>query len=144
MSTTIGEGRAKVPDWRNLVLDEGILSEPVREDNRVVLWLPADRDREYQYWERIGTAAPRGDQGRTGESARRPQPRRGPGSGSAGALLGKLTRKLTGAGGKESWILPNGQPAERCGERKTDLVLAWPEDDSAALDEAAVRSRWPA
>jgi tetratricopeptide (TPR) repeat protein len=58
-------------------------------------------------------------------------------------LLGKLARKLTGAGGSESWVLPNGQPAERCGERRTDLVLVWPEDESSALDEERARARWP-
>src|SRR3954454_2557872 len=108
----------RTPDWRNLVLGDGILSEPPREDNRVVLWLPADRDREFQYWERIGTA-PRGEiKAELGSCAApatsiRARQRLG------GGLLGKLGRKLTGAGGEESWILPNGQAAERAGERKT-------------------------
>ena len=53
------------PDWRNLVLLEGILLEPVRDDNRMVFWLPTERDRQFQYWERVGTV-PRGDQSRAG------------------------------------------------------------------------------
>src|SRR5208337_2140254 len=49
----------------------------------------------------------------------------------------------TGTGGDESWTLPNGQPAEKCGERKTDLLLVWPENESMALDEESVRTHWP-
>lgn len=45
----------RTPDWGNLVLGDGILREPAREGNRMVFWLPASRDREFQYWERIGT-----------------------------------------------------------------------------------------
>src|SRR5262245_4819116 len=129
-------------DWKNLALDDGILSEPVREDNRIVLWLPVDRDRDFQYWERIGTA-PRGEikteQGICATAATSIRARQR----TTGGLLGKLARKLTG-GGDESWVLPNGKPAEKCGERRTDLMLIWPEAASVTLDEARVRSRWPA
>ena len=45
----------KTPDWGNLALGEGVLREPVREGNRLVFWLPASRDQDFQYWERIGT-----------------------------------------------------------------------------------------
>ena len=45
----------RTPDWGNLVLGDGILCEPAREGNRIVFWLPASRDQEFQYWERIGT-----------------------------------------------------------------------------------------
>ena len=57
--------------------------------------------------------------------------------------MGKLARKLAGAGGDEAWTLPNGQAAERVGDRKTDLALAWPLDGSASLSEEQARSRWP-
>jgi tetratricopeptide (TPR) repeat protein len=132
----------RTPDWGNLILGDGILSEPVRENNRMVFWLPASRDREYAYWERIGTL-PRGEikveHGicTTPATSVRARQRLG------GGLLGKLARKLTGAGGEDSWTLPNGQPAEKCGERRTDLLLAWPEDRSVALDEESVRTLWP-
>jgi hypothetical protein len=50
---------------------------------------------------------------------------------------------LTGGRGDESWTLPNGKPAEKCGERKTDVVLAWPQDDASGFDEDTARTRWP-
>jgi tetratricopeptide (TPR) repeat protein len=132
----------RIPDWRILVLEDGIFADPVREGNRLVLWLPADRDKDYQYWERIGTV-PRAEVTvehgicATPATSTLARQRR------AGGFLGKLARKLTGSGGEESWVLPNGEPAEKCGERKTDLVLAWPEDEARPLDEDCVRSRWP-
>src|SRR5262249_43358974 len=41
------------------------------------------------------------------------------------------------------WVLPNGQTAEQLGERRTDLLLVWAENEPASLDEAWVKSRWP-
>jgi tetratricopeptide (TPR) repeat protein len=142
MSTTIGAGRARVPDWQKMVLDVGVLSEPVREDGRVVFWIPTDRDAEYQYWERVGTAA-RAEIKLEGGVCSIPVTSTRARQKIAVGLFGKLARKLTGGGGNDSWILPSGQPVERCGDRKTDLVLAWPEDESASIDEATVQSRWP-
>ena len=84
----------------------------------MVFWLPASRDQEFQYWERIGTV-PRAEikveHGvcTTPATSVRARQRLG------GGLLGRLARKLTGTGGDESWTLPDGQPAEKCGERKT-------------------------
>ena len=45
----------RTPDWGNLVLGDGVLREPAHEGNRTVFWVPASRDQEFQYWERIGT-----------------------------------------------------------------------------------------
>ena len=45
------------PDWRNLVLEEGILREAIPDAGRIVLWLPGDRDTSFQYWEPIANAA---------------------------------------------------------------------------------------
>jgi tetratricopeptide (TPR) repeat protein len=132
----------RILDWRNLVLGEGVLREPVREENRFVFWLPADRDHEFQYWERIGTI-PRGevkvDQGVCAIPVTSVLARQR----IHGGFLGKLARKLAGAGGSESWTLPDGQAVEKCGERRTDLVLAWSEDESSSLDEGRARGRWP-
>jgi len=125
-----------------MVLGGGILTEPPREDNRVVLWVPTDQDREFQYWERIGTI-PRGAiQTELGICAT-PATSIGARQRLNAGFLGKLGRKLTGGGGEEFWTLPNGQTAERAGERKTDLVLAWPQDESTSLSEEQVRTRWP-
>lgn len=129
------------PDWRKLSLPEGILLEPIRDENRLVFWLPMERDRQFQYWERIGTL-PRAEikvaqtlctapvtsvraRQRLGES-----------------FLGKLARKLKGAD-EETWMLPSGQPAEKCGDRRTGLILVWPEDGSSLIDESSARAVWP-
>ena len=80
------------PDWRNLVLLEGILLEPVRDDNRMVFWLPTERDRQFQYWERVGTvprAEIRVEQGIRSLPATSVRARQRLG----GSLLGKLPRK---------------------------------------------------
>ena len=130
------------PEWRNLSLLEGILLEPVRDDNRVVFWLPTERDRQFQYWERIGTvprAEVRVEQGICTISATSVRARQRLGHG----LLGKLARKLKGAADEETWILPSGQSAEKCGDRMTGLALVWPEDGSGSFDESSVRALWP-
>lgn len=132
----------RAPDWRNLKLGNGILLEPVRDDSRVVFWRPEQQDREFQYWERIGSvprAEVRADQGICSLPAAVVRARQRKSAG----LLGKLVRKLGGSGGDEAWSLPDGQPVEKCGDRKTDLVLAWPEDPGATLDESAARLLWP-
>ncbi len=132
----------RTPDWGKLVLGDGVLREPARDGNRIIFWLPARRDQEFQYWERIGTV-PRAeikvDNGVCSTLATSVPARQRLG----GGLLTRLARKLSGTARNEAWTLPNGQPAEKCGERKTDLVLAWPEDESMPLDEESARTRWP-
>src|SRR5438046_2913196 len=44
---------AMLPDWRNLVLVEGVLGEPVSEPNRLAVWLRGDRQGGFQHWERV-------------------------------------------------------------------------------------------
>jgi tetratricopeptide (TPR) repeat protein len=132
----------RAPDLGSVKLGDGILVEPIREDNRLVLWRPEDQDREFQYWERIGTV-PRAEikveHGICMVTATVVRARQRKSSG----LFGKLARKLSGSSGEESWILPNGQPAEKCGDRRSDLLLAWPEDGATGLDEPSARTRWP-
>jgi tetratricopeptide (TPR) repeat protein len=130
------------PDWRNLALLEGILLEQVRDDNRMVFWLPTERDRQFQYWERVGTvprAEIRVEQGICTLPATSVRARQRLGE----SLLGKLARKLKGAADEETWILPSGQPAEKCGDRVTGLALVWPDDSSGSLDESSARAVWP-
>lgn len=129
-------------DWKNLSLNDGVLAEPVRDDGRITLWLPADADGEFQYWDRIVTPArpeATAEQGvaATPAAATRARVRISDG------LLGKLARKLSRRATESTWILPNGKEVERCGERRADVALAWPAEDAATLDEASVRRRWP-
>jgi tetratricopeptide (TPR) repeat protein len=39
--------------------------------------------------------------------------------------------------------MPSGEMADQIGTRRCDLILAWPKDDGAPLDEARFKSRWP-
>ena len=43
----------KTIDWRDLAIDDGILTEPTADGNRLILWLSGDRDQSFQHWERI-------------------------------------------------------------------------------------------
>ena len=54
-----------LPDCRTLAFEQGILAEPIPDQNRVVLWVPGKRDATFQYWERIGNVA-RADDGNRG------------------------------------------------------------------------------
>ena len=47
----------RLPDGRPLVVDEGVLIEPIGPGGRVVLWLPGERRAGYRHWERVGTVA---------------------------------------------------------------------------------------
>lgn len=131
----------KVPDWRNLALDAGILPEPTPDDNRIVFWLPGSRDGEFQNWERIGTVARAEiavEEGLCATAAMSVQARQ-----RVRGFLGKLFWRLQGAAGNQNWMLPNGEVAEQRGERQTDLVLVWAEDDTTPVDETRIQARWP-
>src|SRR5438046_5254817 len=137
-----GRGKhMKLPDWRRLVLNEGILTEPIAEDDRIILWLPGGREAGAQQWQRISTA-PRAqvtlEQGMCATAAasvRVRQNRRG--------LFGRLVPRFQRPSANPSWLLPNGESAEQWGERQTDLLLVWAENEANSLDEAVLRSRWP-
>ena len=132
--------RMRIPDWRKLSFNPDVLLEPVPDDGRLVLWLAGERDHGFQYWERIGTVARAAvvvDQGLcmiAATSIRARQRARG--------LLGNLWQRFREAAG-EVWTLPTGEAAEQCGERQTDLVLAWSDDEAAPLEEARLRRHWP-
>jgi tetratricopeptide (TPR) repeat protein len=131
----------KIPDWRKLAFEKGVVPEPVPDGSRIVLWLRGGQEGGYQYWERIGTVARaevtagQGLCATPATSIRARQRTRG--------FFGKLFGGLGEGKADQVWTLPNGETAEQCGERKTDLVLVWPEDGAGALDETRVKSRWP-
>jgi tetratricopeptide (TPR) repeat protein len=128
------------PDWKHWDLDDGIVRESTPEPNRIILWRPGARDGSYQYWDRIGNVA-RAEvtvqEGLCATSAtfiRARQKTRG--------LFSKLLPKFGGAEGR-SWTLPNGEIAEQCGDRRTDLMLVWAEDESQPIDESRIKAQWP-
>src|SRR5260370_34345958 len=59
-----------------------------------------------------------------------------------GGILGKLFGRRS-VPEDRAWLLPNGKSAEQWGERQTDLILVWAEDDSNPLDEPRIKSQWP-
>jgi tetratricopeptide (TPR) repeat protein len=129
------------PDFLKLHLDEGVLREPSPDGSRIIVWLPGSIDGDVRYWERIANVAGADidvAQGTCATAATLIRARQRL-HGLFGRLLGKL-RKPTG---DPSWVLPNGEAAEQCGERQTDVVLVWPEDETASLEERQVRARWP-
>ncbi|SIO36789.1 Tetratricopeptide repeat-containing protein [Singulisphaera sp. GP187] len=134
----------KLPDGRLLVVDDGVLAEAAAGDGRLVLWLPGARAGGFRHWDRVGSAA-----GATVSSS--------DGIGSIAAVLTptrqrtrigvpRFLRRLVGGKAEPIWTLPGGGICERSGARRTDLVLAWPEDETGTLelDEARIRARWPA
>jgi tetratricopeptide (TPR) repeat protein len=131
----------KLPDWRNVNLDAGVLREATPDPGRIVLWLPGGCHGGVRLWERIGNlpgadvTAAQGLCATAATSVRAAQ--------RAGGLLGKLLARWRRAAAGPTWVLPNGASAEQQGERQTDLVLAWPEDESASVTEEGLRRRWP-
>jgi hypothetical protein len=59
------------------------------------------------------------------------------------SIVGKLVRHFRRTGRVREWLLPGGERVEQCGERQTDLLLVWAKEDTTALDEPWLRSRWP-
>src|SRR5438270_315392 len=107
-------------DRHNLVLDEGVLLEPVPESNRLVLWLPAERERGFQLWQRISSVANADvcvDRGLCSIAATAIRARQ-----RVGGLWRGLLRLFHRPSEEQTWMLPNGSAAEQCGERRTDLV----------------------
>src|SRR6516165_4776138 len=127
-----------VRDWRNVAVEDGILSEPNPEGNRVALWLPGSRNGGFQEWERVNslphsefTVEP-GISAAAATSIQVRQPIRG--------FLGKL---LGWRNSDHAWVLPNGQPGDQFGERKNDVLIVWADDEARSLDESWMKSRWP-
>jgi tetratricopeptide (TPR) repeat protein len=131
----------KVIDWRDLTLDPGILRERESDNSRLIVWLPGESEDEFPFWERVANVA-RGEtvvaEGLCSTPATRIQARR-----TTQGLLGKLLGRFSKGQAKRSFVLPNGESLEQCGERAVDCVLVWPEDQAEDLDVEQVRSRWP-
>jgi len=129
-------------DWNSLAFNEGVLAEPVRDDGRVVLWLSGPSDGQFQYWERIAMAARAAPTSENGVGATPAVAIRARQRLSDG-VFSKLARKLSRRDPETTWTLPDGHEVERCGERRTNLALAWTEQAAGTLDEESVRRRWP-
>ena len=129
-----------LPDGRPLTVANGILPEPSSEGH-VILWLPGESTGGYQDWERVATVARAAVTTAQGvcsiAAASVPIRRRLRGS------LGDLLRALVRPRADRTWTLPGGAAAEQCGARRTDLRLAWAEDETAPLDDDRIEALWP-
>src|SRR5262249_25059752 len=129
------------PDWRGFVFDNGVISEPVSDGSRVVLWVPSERDGNFQYWERIGNVARAeitladGLRSTAAASIRARQ--------SLKRSLGQLFERLREPKDNRDFALPNGGTSRQCGERRTDLLLVWTDDKDESLDLDRVKTNWP-
>jgi tetratricopeptide (TPR) repeat protein len=130
-----------IPGLHALGLNDSVLVEPQAGENRLVVWVPRERGQGFQQWDRIGTVASGaiacvdGICGMPATLVRVQQRFRG--------FLGKLVSRFTKATGESSWVLPGGETADQCGQRRNDLMLAWSEYENTPLDEARIKARWP-
>lgn len=134
------EVRQGIPDWRT-ALAENILTEKMLDNHRIVMWLPGKKEGGFQYWDRIGNVTHTEFTVAPGISAM--QATSLPVRQSLHGLLGKFWRSVSGRAGEQTWLLPGGQTAEQCGERRSDLLFVWATDEADLLDERWLTSRWP-
>ncbi len=130
-----------LPDWRTFAFESGILTEPISDGNRLVLWIPDDRDATFQYWERVGNVI-RGEivseQGLFATPATSMRARQ--------RLRGGLSRlwgSLRKSSKNRDFSLPDGSSSEQCGERNADLLLVWSPAAETPIDESLVQAAWP-
>jgi hypothetical protein len=127
--------------WQDHLLKYGISREPTAPGQSVVLWLPTERDWDFQYWERISTVphtefvVEPGILATTATSVRAKQPIR--------SGWRYIWRYFHNRAEGRSWTLPNGKMAEQCSERRNDRLLVWCEGKEPFLNESWIKSRWP-
>jgi tetratricopeptide (TPR) repeat protein len=129
------------PDWRSFALEPHIRAAPGSDGSRLVLWLPTERDDGFQYWERIANVArapvvAEGGVCSTAATSYRVRQR-------SKGVLAKLWHRLVASRRARDMLLPDGTTGEQCGERRADLVLAWPEDMASTVDLDRLQARWP-
>jgi tetratricopeptide (TPR) repeat protein len=129
----------RMPDWRKLTYADGILPEPIPDEERLVFWLPEERQQGSRCWERIATVAGGKislEQGISAVAAVSIRARRL-------GFFDRLRHGLRPGSAGQVWTLPNGQSLEQVGGRRNDLVLAWADDEGVGIDEARIKTRWP-
>lgn len=130
-----------VPDWRKLVLNDGVVPEPTPDNSRLVLWLRGVREGGVQHWERVGSVAraehpvEAGVGGAAAIAIRAQQQIRG--------FFAKLLARFSKTEAEGTWLLPSGESVQQVGAKQTDLILVWAVDESIALDEQRIKARWP-
>jgi tetratricopeptide (TPR) repeat protein len=129
-----------LPNWRDVALRPGVLRESALDDSSLVLWLPVERDRSCQHWQRISTA-PHADVGEHNglvSIAATMIVARQPFRSTFRTLLHRFRRSSEA----RTWQLPNGEEAEQEGTRRMDVMLVWAIDNQL-LDKARIQGQWP-
>jgi hypothetical protein len=130
-----------LPQWQIGDVSDGILRETTPEASRLVLWLPLAGAGNVRQWARVANvlgAAITVEQGVGATAATLIEAgQRVP------SFLGKLLGRQGQVTDRPTWLLPHGDVAEQQGERQTDVVLVWAENESVPLEEAQVRARYP-
>src|SRR5271165_3124477 len=104
------------PDWRTFALDKKLVLENSADASRLVVWVPGDRDRDFQYWDRIGSVARAevtSDDGLCTTAATLVPARQ-----RIRRSLGKFFDSLRKSKGTRHFLLPDGASSEQCGERQ--------------------------
>lgn len=130
-----------VIDWREIALDGGLLREPESDETRLIVWVPAESEGDFRYWERVANVA-RGEiaveDGLCSTPATVIRARR-----RVKGLLGRLLDRLGEGKARRSFVLPSGESVVQQGERSVDALLVWPDEIGEGFDEDRVRARWP-
>jgi tetratricopeptide (TPR) repeat protein len=130
------------PDWQGFALERAMLRDSTVEKDRLVLWLPTERDASFQYWERVANI-PRGDIAVDGglcitaATSTRARQR-------VGGLVSQIWNRLRQSSRSRYFLLPDGGSVEQCGERQNDLILVWSEEKERFPDQAQLEALWPA
>jgi len=127
-------------DWHRMTFHPGVLRE-ANQDGRLVIWLPAERSGRGQYWQRVSSRPPaaiRRSKGLCSVAATAIRTRK-----RGKTLCGRLLHCFRRVSDDHVWLLPNGETAEQCGERQTNLLLVWAEDEGQPVNEARIRKNWP-
>jgi tetratricopeptide (TPR) repeat protein len=127
--------------WQQLTWNASMLREPVPDQQRLVLWIPRQRETKWQYWERLSTVpgtTVSAELGLQFMAATAIQVRQ-----HLSGFLGWLFWFFHRTAEESDWLLPNGCTAEQCGERQSDLWLVWATSNNPPLELANVQTRWP-
>ncbi len=128
------------PNWSGLTLEPGILMEPTADRGRVILWVPAERDTRFQYWERIASGARSRitcENGQCHTDVSSIKARQG------GGLIGSIRNRLRGVKANRTFVIPGGISVEQCAEKRGGSILVWPEDEKTVLDQTRIEAGWP-
>ena len=135
-----GDAPRAPPVWQKLILDPHILREPLADGQGVALWFAGQREGDEQHWERI-SSVPHAEftvePGIIATAAAAVRARQ-----TIRTAWGKFFQRFRGETKGHSWVLPNGETAEQCGERRSDVLLVWADDEEQTLDEGWINSHW--